>query len=77
MSEFLIYCDFQSAFSFLAFFSGMLSLIAFGLADSGRYEAYTPAILRFAKIFLILLLVSVFFLAALPSKEEMSQILLQ
>ena len=76
MIEFLAHCDFQAAFGFLAFFTGFISFVSFALYSTEHYKEHNPAILRFAKIFLVLLLVSVFFVAALPSKEELAQTLL-
>ena len=77
MTEFLAHCDFQAAFGFLAFFSGLIAFIAFVAVDSGTYKEHNKAILRFAKIFLIIMLISVFMVALLPSHEEVAKLLLK
>ena len=76
MTEFLAHCDFQAAFGFLAFFSGIIAFIAFVAVDSGAYKDHTKSILRFAKIFLTIMLISLFFVALLPNQEEMAKLLL-
>ena len=76
MIEFLLLCDFQSAFGFIAFFSGIISFIAFTAVDSEQYKEHNKAIIRFAKFFLVLMLISLFLVAALPSQEAMSHLLI-